>query len=199
MRGAKRVIPFDRSFSAQVHRPLALSMEEKQRFGVAVGFIGSWAPAREAAIASLIRKGIKVEVYGVNWEKGAHWNTIKPYYRGKSLFGDEYAKAICGMDIALHFLRRENRDEQDSRTFEIPACGSFMLAERSKAHERLFKDGVEAVFFDSHEDLELKVKYYLKNNNERKAIAREGHFRALQSGYEHSPRLRQLLDRITSN
>jgi len=53
----------------------------------------------------------------------------------------------------MRFLRCENRDEQDSRIIEITACGSFMLAERTAAHNRLFIENMEAVYFDTNEEL----------------------------------------------
>ncbi|MCH8475203.1 MAG: glycosyltransferase [Opitutales bacterium] len=196
-RGAKKIIVFDRSFSPSIHRPLSPSQADQEKFGARVGFIGSWAPAREAAIAHLIQRGIPVAVYGVQWNKGKHWEVIRPHYRGPSQWGDDYAKAIGGMDIALHFLRQENRDEQDSRTFEIPACRTFMLAERSPAHERLFTENKEAVFFDTVDELEQKVRYYLENPKEREKIAENGYQKCWSAGYDHCSRLKQLLNHVT--
>lgn len=194
--GAKRVYAFDRSFDPDLHRPIELTSEEKTKFGCEVGFIGTWAPHRESVIAELIKRGIPVAVWGGGWHNGKHWLTIKPHWRGPNQVGDDYAKAICGMDIALHFLRHENRDEQDSRTFEIPACGTFMLAERSPAHERLFEDGKEAIFFDSVDDLEDKLRFYMKKNIKRKPIATAAYKRVVNPGCDHISRLRQLINII---
>ncbi len=107
-------------------------------------------------------------------------------------------KAINGMGIALHFLRRENRDEQDSRTFEIPACGAFMLAERSPKHEAFFRDGEEAVFFDSDDDLLEKVKYYLTRPEQTKQIAAAGRYRCIASGFDHHGRIQAMLEIVFS-
>ena len=126
--GAKKVYVYDRSFDPEIHKPIKLTEEEKKKYFCEVGFIGSWAIDREKSIVYLINNCIEVTVRGNGWQKGKYWNIIKKYYKGPGLNGIEYAKAINGMEIALHFLRKENRDEQDSRTFEIPACGTFMLA-----------------------------------------------------------------------
>lgn len=192
-KGAKKVFVYDRSYDPEIHKPIELTEDEKLKYGCKVGFIGSWAPAREKSIAFLIDKGIEVAVWGNGWQKGNYWNKIKKYWRGPGLNGIEYAKAINGMEIALHFLRKENRDEQDSRTFEIPACGTFMLAERTKKHEELFKENEEAVFFDNDEELLHKINYYLKNTDDRIRIAKNGFNRSLSSGYSHKERLSKLL------
>lgn len=191
--GGRNVHVYDRSFSLTLHRPIRLSEADKELYGTQVGFIGSFAPEREAAIAFLIRNGIPVSVYGDGWQNRSHWNDIRPYFRGNARLGDEYVKTINGMNIALHFLRRENRDEQDSRTFEIPACGVCMIAERSPKHEELFKENIEAVFFDTHEELLSKVVYYLAHPIESQSIGSAARKRSISSGYDHHSRMKNLL------
>lgn len=191
--GAKKVFVYDRSYDPDIHKPIELIGEEKKKYYCKVGFIGSWAKEREKSIAFLIENGIEVAIWGNGWDKGLYWDKIKKFYRGTSLYGFEYAKAINGMEIALHFLRKENRDEQDSRTFEIPACGTFMLAERTRKHIEFFKENEEAVFFDNDEELLNKVNYYLINVDERIRIAKGGYNRSKSSGYSHKERLDKLL------
>ena len=173
--GAENIFVYDRSFDPEIHKLIELTEKEKQKYGCKVGFIGSWATEREKSIAFLIDNKIDVAVWGNGWQKGTHWDSIKKYYRGPGLNGIDYAKAINGMEIAVHFLRSENRDEQDSRTFEIPACGTFMLAERTKKHEQFFEDGKEAVFFNDDNELLQKVQYYMTNELERNRIAKNGY------------------------
>lgn len=192
--GGKNIYAYDRSFSKKLHRPLQLSGEDLAKYRAIVGFIGSYARERVRSIAHLIQNGVPVAVWGNGWQKGEYWEIIRPHFRGGGRMGEEYVKAINGMDIALHFLRRENRDEQDSRTFEIPACGVFMLAERSPKHEEFFQDGEEAVFFDSPEDLLDKVRYYLTHPNAAQQIAIAGWQRCLQSGYDHENRMQEMIN-----
>ena len=195
-RGAIRVALCLRSFDPQFHRVVQLTSEERKKYHTNVGFIGNWEEGREEYIMYLVSKGIPVKITGNDWQKGKHWNVLKNHFQSTAVYGDEYVKVINGMDIALHFLRHANRDEQDSRTFEIPACGSFMLAERSETHLSLFEEGKEAAYFASKEELLDKVLYYLENEMERKQVARAGHARCLSSGYSHSARLQQVLQEI---
>jgi spore maturation protein CgeB len=196
--GANQVEICYRSFDSELHRPFKLSPEESNYFHAQVGFIGTHEVQREECIAYLITNGIPVKVVGNDWPGCKNWQIIKPHYKGPSVYGEEYIKHINGMDIALHFLRHANRDEQDSRTFEIPACGVFMLAERSEAHEKLFLENKEAAFFSDCEELLVKVKYFIQHKEERERIAQSGLSRVLSSGDSHQGRLRHIIEKIMS-
>lgn len=196
MHGAKKVELCYRSFDPEFERPLILSEDETKLYGANVGFVGTYENVRASFIAYLIENGIPVSVTGNDWPDGQYWDIIKPYYRGPSVFNEDYIKAINGLDIALHFLRHANRDEQDSRTFEIPACKRFMLAERSEVHTQLFKENEEAVFFSSKEELLEKVKRFMADPAERERIALNGYNRCFKSGYTHLERMKTVLERI---
>ena len=58
-----------------------------------------------------------------------------------------------------------------------------MLGERTLEHISLFNEGTEAEFFDSNEEMLLKIKYYLTNEAMRIKIAKAGRLRCLTSGY----------------
>ena len=194
--GGKHIHVFDRSFDPSFHRPVPLSPEEKERFGCEIGFIGKWAPHREQVIAEVIRSGIPVAVWGNGWYRGPHWETIRPHWRGPAQYGEEYPKAICGMGIALHFLRKENFDEQDSRSFELPACGACMVAGRSPAHERLFEEGKEAFFFDETSELISILKDLQANPDLCKQIGEQAREKSVHSPYDHDARLTEFLSFI---
>ena len=86
-----------------------------------------------------------------------------------------------------------NRDLQTDRSIEIPACGGFLLAERSQEHERLFEDGKEAVFYDNKEDLVKKIKYFLHNKEHRSQIAEAGYKKSRTADYTHENRMSFML------
>lgn len=194
--GAKKVSLCYRSFDPAFHRPVELNPTTDARFKCAVGFIGTYEDVRAGYIAHLIRQGISVKVTGNGWENGVGWEQIKDNYCGPSVYGEDYIKHINGMDIALHFLRVANRDEQDSRTFEIPACKVFMLAERTALHTMLFEENVEAAFFGSKEELLQKVQYYLAHPEERETIAAKGYEACYTKGYDHKARLKAVLQEV---
>lgn len=196
--GAQRVDFCFRSFDPNFHRPLDLTGQQKEKYHTSVGFVGSYEEQREEYIAHLIENGVSVKVIGDGWPGKKYWSLIKSNYYGPSVWGEEYIRVINGMDIALHFLRHANRDQQDSRTFEIPACGTFMLAEWSPLHEQFFEEGKEAVFFRTKDEILQLVKFYTAAEKEREQIALGGRQRCLRSGYDHQSRLKEIIGKVIS-
>ena len=107
------------------------------------------------------------------------------------------ASAIGGAKIALGFLRKENRDQYTQRTFEIPACGGVLLAERTPQHLKWFREGVEAEFFDADNPDELcgKVTELLANSGKRERMRAAGRTRVIEGGHTYRDRLDQLFAR----
>jgi spore maturation protein CgeB len=190
--GAPGVLFVDNAYCPFTHRPIEVSEADRQRLGGAVGFIGTYERERAEALLFLARQGVPVKVWG-KWP--TRWQNRHPNLRvmGASLWGDEYARAMCSFAVNLAFLRQENRDLQTTRSMEIPACGGFMLGERTREHQRLFKEGVEAEFFASPEELLKKIHYYLAHEDQRQNIALAGRRRCLESGYSNLERLKGIL------
>ncbi len=190
--GAKKTELFLDAYDEKLHRPMKLSEEEKQRFGADVSFIGWFEKDRAEKMLYLAKKGIKITVWGVGW---GNWIERHPnlIIKNQPLYYENYTKAICATKINLCFLRKINRDEITSRSVEIPACGGFMLAERTRRHLELFEDRREAVFFGSNEELLELVKKYLIDIEGRKIIAKAGRKKILKSDCEHKKQLKKML------
>jgi hypothetical protein len=190
--GCKKVLFQGNAFDPATHRPVRLSSAEKSSIGGPVGFIGSFEKERCADIAYLGSYGVPVKVYGDGWQNARSIPGIEVV--GRSVMGQDYARAICSFDINLVFLRKINSDLQTTRSVEIPACGGFMLAERTVEHLQLFKEGVEAEYFSSKQELVDKCRYYLAHERQRAKIASAGLQRCRRSGCSYQDRLRQALN-----
>src|SRR3989344_1979028 len=193
--GAKKIELFLDAYDEKLHRPYVLSEEEKKRFNCDVSSIGAFEEDRAMKMLYLAEMGIKIVVWGNGWGYwvGKHPNLI---VKNEHLFKEDYSKAINATKINLCFLRKINRDEVTSRSVEIPACGGFMLAEKTKRHLEFFKEGEEAVFFDTNDELFKKIKYYLEHDEERKQIALNGRDRCIKSGYNHRTQLARIFEII---
>ena len=141
---------------------------------------------------ALASRGVVITIWGPGWERFVkiHPNLIiKPGW----VQAEDAAKVFCGTKINLHFLRKVAHDLQTARSVEIPACGTFMLAERTQEHRGLFDEGTEAEFFDDIEELYSKINYYLEHCQQRTAIANAGYQRCLKSGYSNHDRLHKIM------
>ncbi len=190
--GARRVVFVPKTYDPTLHRPVQVSEAERVAFGAEVGFIGTFEPERAQDLARLAEEVAPVRVWGNGWEE---WRDRCPRLRveGRAIYGEDYVKALCATSIQLGFLRKASRDLHTDRSVEIPACGAFLLAQRTEEHRALFEEDREAVFFDSFAELADKVDFYLKHEDARQAIARRGRTRALAAGYSHREALERML------
>ena len=194
--GARDVFQLDKGFDLAVHRPMPVTPEVRARFGGDVGFVG-WPEAERArSMRYLAENGVRVRVWGP-WPRwaGTHADLR---IEGRPLWGDDYANALSAFRINLCFLRKANRDRHTARSVEIPACGGFMLAERTEEHQALFEEGREAVYFESDAELLARVRHSLTHEDERARIAAAGRQRCLTGGYSYDHRLTQVLEYVAA-
>jgi len=197
--GARRVVAVDKAFDPAQHHPIDVTAAEREALGSDVGFIGSYERERGDAMLFLAEKGIRVRVWGNGWDACRHRHGNLALERRPVVNGADdlrYTKAVCSTRVNLGFLRKVNRDEHTDRSVEIPACGGFLLAERSDDHRRLFAEGREAEFFSSPAELLEKVHFYLANEERRSAVAQAGRRRCVEGDYTHLNRVRFMLSQV---
>jgi len=171
--GARQTELFLDAYDEHLHKPMILSQDDRIKFGCEVGFVGSFEEDRAQQMLFLAENGVKISVWGLDWDQwvGRHANLS---VNNKHLYSEDYSKAINAAKINLCFLRKLNRDEVTSRSVEIPACGGFMIAERTKRHLEFFEEDREAVFFSSREELLAKINFFLDDGPARQQIADAG-------------------------
>jgi hypothetical protein len=186
--GCRWPVFVDNGYEPSAFRPWTLAPNEVASLGGDVGFIGTYEAERARQMAVLANAGMHVRVWGNGWKRLRRKPSLmRVEYR--PLYGSEYAKACRAFKINLCFLRKINRDRQTTRSVEIPACGGFMLAERTLEHQYLFREGIEAEFFDSDDELVDKCRFYLRNDDSRQKIAERGYQRCIAGRYSNAERL----------
>jgi spore maturation protein CgeB len=193
--GCRRVEFVGNAYCSAIHRPWELTHEEWERYRCDVGFIGAFEQDRALVMQGLCDRGVPVRTIGIGWNRPARRLRGAPPPRN-AIWGAEYSKAVCATKINLGFLRKINRDQQTTRSIEIPACGAFMLAERTAEHLELFDEGKEAEFFSSDDELYSKCQFYLANDAARMRIARAGRERCIRSGYSYESRLASCMQHV---
>lgn len=74
---------------------------------------------------------------------------------------------------------QNNSDQIKGRNFEVPGCGGFTLTGMADNLDEYYKIGKEVVCFKDTNDLVDRVHYYLRNEDERMAIAEAGYERTM--------------------
>lgn len=182
-------------FDPEVHRPMRLTEADNNRLGCDVSFIGTWSPKKESALASLREAlpRITMRIWGNQWEKRTT-RALDDCVMGVGITGDDYARGICASRISLGLLSEartgaSSGDLITARTFQIPACGCFMLHERNSEVLQYFAEDTEAAFFETDAELAEKVGRYLSDDDSRQRIARNGRQRSVTSDYSADARM----------
>lgn len=194
--GARNVLLVDNAYEEKFHYPREVNLANTEKYGGEIGFIGSWEEERCNSILYLAERGLPVRVWG-----GGRWLEYQDRFPNlqieeKPLYTEEYCTALSNFKINLCFLRKINYDLQTTRTMEIPACGGFLMAERTREHVRLFEEGTEAAFFEGNEQLFEQCSLYLKNEDLRQKVARGGYERCIRSGYSNEQTIGRILKEI---
>lgn len=156
-------------------------------------FIGNASPDKLAWLEPVARAidDARMIVIGNRWVELAARTAVAPYVLGGPLVGDQFARAIehSRINVAVHHGPGGAHgwaDQVSTRSFEIPACGGFMLHIDNPEIRTLFEVGREVDVFADSTSLVAKIDHYLSNDVERHAIAEAGHIRAVPAYSLHA-------------
>jgi glycosyltransferase involved in cell wall biosynthesis len=188
---------FPFAYYPRIHRPIEIPPVEADVWNNDVVFVGTWEKERCRLLENLVQEvPAKYAIWGSQWDKVRMRSPLLPFIRGKAIYMADMAKAIGGAKIALAFLRKQNRDDYTQRTFEIPACGGVLLAERTQRHISFYKEGQEAEFFDpaSKRELAEKVQLILSDTEYREKLRAAGRISLLRQRHTYADRMARLLE-----
>ncbi len=196
-RGARDVIKIQTAYEPTIHFPVEGPWSDRDR-DRGVSFIGTSYDDRPAFLTRLWREcGFPVVISGDRmWKERLDAEAARALYTGSELYGREYREAIWRSKINLSFITHSNQDEFVHKSFEIAACGGFLLAERSAGHDARFVDGEEAVFFTGFEECAAKIRQYLPDEAARERVARAGRERAVRDGYSNDAQVAKIVERV---
>lgn len=198
--GARNVKLLRSWYVPERNHPVVLSPEDRHRFECDVVFAGHYEDdGRLQCLEEVVRRGWKLNLFGhdYGWHPAIRKSPqLKPFMPLRTVWGEDYNKAICGARVALCFLSKLNRDTYTRRCFEIPASGTLMLAEYSEDLAGLFKAGKEADFFRSPLELAEKLDVYLGDEALRARVADAGRRRVALDGHDIVSRMRSVIESI---
>jgi hypothetical protein len=195
--GKRPLVFLPHGYDPEVHRVLELDARDISELTHDVTVVASHTLYKERLLRELVRlmPDLDLHIYGERWTDPPRAPELRRHIRGMALTGTTYAKAIGAARINLAITSWTGRievDETTTRTFEIPACGGFMLHERTSELLELYEESKEVGCFGSVEELASKIEYYLAHPEERDAVARAGHARCAPA-YSYDQRMKQFL------
>jgi hypothetical protein len=187
--GAKHSYYLPCGYDPELHSPVKVSAEDSRVFGSDIAFVGSWDKEREEWMRGLL--GYDLKIWGNSWEKAA--DDVRAKWQGRAAVIKDFSKVCDSTKIMLNFLRPQNKSSHNMKTFEIPACKGFMLAERSPEELGFFEEGKEAEYFATLSELKQKIDKYLQLPEERRRIAEAAYARLIRENNSYKDRAAQVI------
>lgn len=193
--GVRRVdyLPF--GYNPDVHRPQAPATDqERHAYDVDLLLAGGADRDRVAFLAPVLDAGFRVALHGGYWHRHA---ATRPYARG-FLDVDGLRKATSAARVSLGLVRRANRDGHSMRTYEVPAMGGCLLAERTSDHERLFgREGEAVLYFQTPAEVIEHVRRLLAHPDDRDRLAQAARIRIEGGRHTYADRLSVILRAVS--
>ncbi len=214
--GIKNVIKTQWAANHHLYQVSSIKYQVPDKYQIT--FVGKNYGNRGQYIADLKQAGLPAEGYGGGWEGGrVDFNkmleifsfskinlnfTESPYMTAKDR-QKVLAKLFVKKELGQYKLNIQHfwsnlksaigtqRRQIKGRTFEVPACGGFLLTGDADNLRDYYVDGKEIVIFKDRTDLAEKCKYYLEHENERQNIARAGYERTLKE-HTYEQRFREI-------
>ncbi len=179
-----------------------------------ITFVGKNYGKRSKYIESLKLVGLPAEGYGSGFENGrVEFNKMLEIFSNSKInlnFTEsslEWKKELVKLFIKKefgqysfnthHFFDNlqaffgKFRRQIKGRTFEVPACGGFLLTGDADNLRDYYRDGKEIVIYKDKNDMIEKCKYYLAHTEERQNIAKAGYERTMRE-HTYEQRFREI-------
>lgn len=194
-----RVLPY--ACHPPLHRPVALTSDERTSLQCEVAFVGTINTAHRRDVLEALT-GFDLRVWGGT--TGVHVDASGSLRKGQLQLSDALRRRLVGRwawdeeipkiySAAAVVLNVQHPDLLNMRLFEAPACGAFLLTDGRDYVGEFFEPEIEVALFDGPRDVAERVAYWISRPEERAAVARAGRLRA-HSDHSYVNRMRVLLD-----
>lgn len=190
--GARKVdyLPF--AADTVLYKP-SQAVKHNQDFAHDVAFIGTWRLERELFLEQLAC--LDLRIWGSRYWKSRtrRGSPLKRCWAGGQAIGAEFAQICAQSKVLLNILDLISWPGPNMRTFELPACRAFPLAERSPCVLDLFHEGETIECFGTAEEALEKIDYYCSHETDRQRIAAAAYQFVMEGGHTYRDRAEQLV------
>ena len=182
-------------YSSAAHQP-AFPLSGDGPTDADIRFIGNHSRSKSDWIMAL-QKALPeqdLRIVGQRWRDDP--NVPSALVEADALLNAEYGRAIqmAKVNVAVHHGRTASgwEDAVSTRTFEIPACGGFMLHIDNEEVREYFTPGREIDVFSSVEELADKCRYYALHSDIRRSMIERAYDRCVPA-YSYDRRAEQIV------
>lgn len=194
------------AYSAGVHNIKPAS----RKHAADVFMVGTGFPERIRLLSEIDWSDIDLRIFGGNWGDLDESKAIEDFYsleflENDGIVTDYYSNSKISLNIfrtakwpgknVLH-IEPGMGYSISPRCYEIMACGGLLMTDTRQELLELFDAGRDFVLFNGADDLSDKIRYYLKNESERKRIAMSG-WRAVRE-HTYEDRASRIVDFVNS-
>lgn len=158
-----------------------------------VGTIGQHGfEARTSWLEEICTRFPQFRIWGPSIEGLSPDSPIRKVYQGQA-WGLKMFQIFRDSKIVFNIHSDYFSFAHNVRLFEITGTGSMLLTDRIPNLSKLFVPGKEVAAFQSLEECNRLIKYYLEHDSERESIAIAGQQRTLQD-HSYFQRMQELLE-----
>lgn len=165
----------------EFHKPVAVTLEEKKKWGSDITFVGSFYPNRYQIFEEI--HDLNIKIWGPGWDKLPHGSSLRDSAIDIQLKPEEWKKIYCSSKIILVIHYQDGKIpcyQASPKVYETLASKSFLLVDDQRDVKSLFEEGKHLVIFKDIKDLREKIDYYLNHSKDREQIALNGYKEAVQ-------------------
>lgn len=158
---------------------------EMQKY-IELGLGENYRECRRDVLVTMIQKGITVkerrslltvlgEHYKVDHYSDVAGVGIPVNFMGYAEYMNQMPQVFASSKINLNITLRSIQTGIPLRVIDILGVGGFCISNYQAELAEYFENDKSIVWYESYEDLFMKVDYYLKHDNEREEIAARGY------------------------
>tara|TARA_B100000959_G_scaffold285138_1_gene358903 strand:- start:1659 stop:3443 length:1785 start_codon:yes stop_codon:yes gene_type:complete len=165
------------------------NIPDKYLSSLEVAVNSKWTQERRVG-ALMALEEFKPHVFGDNG-----WKELLPpsfHFHSEVNYHKKLPEIYRSTEVNLNISNVQLKNSVNQRLFDVCACGSFLLTDRSFAVQRFLTPGESVETFETYKELRKKVEHYLNYPEKQEAIAKKGCKIILeQHTYEH--RIKEIL------
>lgn len=197
----REIVHLNHGYSPAVHRPHSPLLNDSD-FEWDISYVGNPSLYKLEWLIAVVTAfpDKRIAIIGNKWREMGEGTPIAPYIAHSATTGDALAQVIesSKINLAFHYGPAGTHGWQDTvsaRTFQIPAARGFMLHVDSPEIRDLYAVTDEIDVFETPEELNEKIAYYLDNPIIRQRMNQRAYERCVPA-YSLDTRAREIMTHI---